>query len=175
MCMSSTPASVAAAERAGRAGTGPRSLGGGDLAALDARGASDRMLVRLWGVMRKRLTHSKTNATYREFAEATLNFLRRREQNILRETTCYAKGSRAGCCLMDEGPRQEGFFRSAKAAAAHHGDDTSGASASPSLLWFVVFQSSALHYVLQRSGAGSGGIVPPEGVQFIWLRPVLPS
>ena len=31
---------------------------------------------RLWGVMRKHLTHNKSYATYREFAEAALNFLR---------------------------------------------------------------------------------------------------
>jgi transposase len=31
---------------------------------------------RLWGVMHKQLTHNKTYATYREFAEATLAFLR---------------------------------------------------------------------------------------------------
>jgi transposase len=31
---------------------------------------------RLWGVMHKHLTHNKSYATYREFAEATLNFLR---------------------------------------------------------------------------------------------------
>ena len=31
---------------------------------------------RLWGVMHKHLTHNKSYATYREFAETTLNFLR---------------------------------------------------------------------------------------------------
>jgi transposase len=31
---------------------------------------------RLWGVMHKHLTHNKTYATYREFADATLEFLR---------------------------------------------------------------------------------------------------
>ena len=31
---------------------------------------------RLWGVMHKHLTHNKCYATYREFAEATLDFLR---------------------------------------------------------------------------------------------------
>jgi Integrase core domain. len=31
---------------------------------------------RLWGVMHKHLTHNKTYATYREFADATLGFLR---------------------------------------------------------------------------------------------------
>ena len=30
---------------------------------------------RLWGVMHKHLTHNKSYATYREFAEAALNFL----------------------------------------------------------------------------------------------------
>ena len=31
---------------------------------------------RLWGVMHKHLTHNKCYATYREFAEATLDILR---------------------------------------------------------------------------------------------------
>jgi transposase len=31
---------------------------------------------RLWGVMHKHLTHNKTYATYREIADATLEFLR---------------------------------------------------------------------------------------------------
>ena len=31
---------------------------------------------RLWGLMHKHLTHNKFYATYREFAEATLDFLR---------------------------------------------------------------------------------------------------
>jgi transposase len=31
---------------------------------------------RLWGVMHKHLTHNKSYATYREFAEAALTFLR---------------------------------------------------------------------------------------------------
>jgi transposase len=30
----------------------------------------------LWGVMHKHLTHNKSYATYREFAEAMLGFLR---------------------------------------------------------------------------------------------------
>jgi len=33
---------------------------------------------RLWGLMHKHLTHNKTYPTYREFAEATLTFLRER-------------------------------------------------------------------------------------------------
>jgi hypothetical protein len=31
---------------------------------------------RLWGVMHKNITHNKTYGTCKEFAEATLNFLR---------------------------------------------------------------------------------------------------
>jgi len=38
---------------------------------------------RLWGLLHKHLTHNKTYATYREFAEAALDFLRKKSPQML--------------------------------------------------------------------------------------------
>jgi hypothetical protein len=39
------------------------------------------LIERLWGLMHKHLTHNKTYATYREFAEVTLDFLTHKVPN----------------------------------------------------------------------------------------------